>query len=185
MWPRSLAAFPMRAEGHVILVGLPGAGKSVVGRRVARRLGWPFLDFDTELERREGMSVERIFARHGEEYFRSRELALTGELIGRPPMVLAPGGGWIAVPGAVDLLRPPGVLVYLATSPALALRRTARSRRVRPLLRTPDPLVSMGRLLAERAPAFARADVELDTEALDVAQLTDKVVRLAAPVEGV
>ena len=82
----------LQIDGHLVLVGLPGSGKSTVGRAVAKRLSRPFLDFDAELERRAGISVARIFAERGEAAFRGLEYSLTQELAAAPPMVLAPGG---------------------------------------------------------------------------------------------
>src|SRR5687767_1646822 len=138
-------------DGHIVLIGLPGAGKSTIGRSVADRLGRPFLDFDTEIERREGLSVARIFAERGEPAFRTLEVALTRELVAAPPMVLAPGGGWVTNPGVIDLLRPPARIVHLRVSPTEAVRRLSRARIVRPLLLGPDPQAVMHDLWDRRA----------------------------------
>ena len=81
---------------HIVLVGLPGSGKSTVGPLLAEQLGAPFMDLDAEIERRQRMSVSEIFASVGEEAFRAMERAMTQELVTRPPMVIAPGGGWMA-----------------------------------------------------------------------------------------
>jgi shikimate kinase len=159
---------------HVILVGLPGSGKTTVGRELARRLGRPFLDFDEEIERREGAPVSHIFARRGEAHFRRLEQALTHEVrdagVG---MVLATGGGWVTVPEVVGLLRPPGAVIYLVVAPATALRRMGALRDRRPLLANPDPLATLERLLAERSRLYeAAADLVLDTEHLDIQRVT-------------
>lgn len=166
-------------DGHLVLVGLPGAGKSSVGRAVARRLGRPFLDFDAEIERRVGTTVAQFFGRHGEAAFREREVALTRELTAAPPMVLAPGGGWVTNPDVMELLRPPGRIVHLRVSPAEAMRRIARSRNVRPLLQEADPEAKMQQLWASRCALYGRADVELDVEGLTTQQVTEYVVELA------
>lgn len=84
-----------RGVPHAILIGLPGAGKSTVGRRVAKSLDREFLDFDDEIARREGKSVAEIFSESGERYFRTLEMELTRSLAARSGMILAPGGGWI------------------------------------------------------------------------------------------
>src|SRR5262245_821539 len=99
------------SKPHVILVGLPGAGNTSVGRAVAQQLGRAFLDLDEEIERREGRTVSQIFAESGEAYFRKKERHLTEELREAGLMVLAPGGGWIANADVVTMLRPPGRMI--------------------------------------------------------------------------
>jgi shikimate kinase len=166
------------APPHVILVGLPGAGKTSVGRAVAAQLGRRFLDFDEEIERREGQPVARIFAERGEAYFRGIERALTEEmrLVGAR-MVLAPGGGWITIPDVVGLLRPPGTVIYLAVRPETALERMGPLRSRRPLLAEPDPLAVLRRLLEQRGSLYlAAADIAIDTEPLDLQGVTRQVV---------
>jgi shikimate kinase len=166
-------------DGHIVLVGLPGSGKSTVGRAVAQRLRRPFLDFDNEIERREGVSVARIFAERGEPAFRALEIALTRELVAAPPMVLAPGGGWITNDGVVEMLRPPARIVHLRVSPAEALRRLSRARIVRPLLRGSDPRAAMQELWDRRAGLYSVADVEIDVELVDNQRVINAVVALA------
>ncbi len=165
--------------GHVVLVGLPGAGKSTVGRAVSKQLARPFLDFDIEIARRTGFCVAELFATRGEAEFRKLEVDVTKELAFSSGMVLAPGGGWITNPGVVDLLRPPGRVVYLRISPAEALRRLARARVARPLLLGPDPAGSMEQLWQTRAPLYAQADFEIDVEVNDSQRVIDLIVSLA------
>ncbi|MEJ7812110.1 MAG: shikimate kinase [Gemmatimonadaceae bacterium] len=163
----------------IVLVGLPGAGKSVVGQAVATRLGAPFLDFDAEIERRVGLSVADIFERRGEAYFRDRERDLTLEVSVAPARVLSPGGGWITDPTSVALLRPRSRIIYLQTPPATALARLGADRQARPLLRGPDPLGALSSLLASREALYRSADEVVDTEMLDLQHVTELVVRLA------
>lgn len=170
---------PHQIDGHLVLVGLPGAGKSTLGRAVAKCLGRPFLDFDHEIERRSGLSVSRFFAQRGEAAFRAMEVALTRELAAAPPMVLSPGGGWVTNPGIMALLRPPGRIIHLKVSPQEALRRLSRSRNVRPLLQQADPAVKIQALWDARAALYNMADAVLDVEVLSTQQLTDSVVALA------
>lgn len=154
----------MSVPRQVILTGLPGSGKSAVGRRLARRLGWDFIDLDQRIVAMAGRTIERIFAESGEERFRELEASATLELRGRDRLVLAPGGGWITRPETVSLLRPPACLVYLSVAPAVALRRLERSPVVRPLLSGPDPEAALQRLLKERQAVYETADVTVDAE---------------------
>lgn len=166
-------------DGHLILVGLPGAGKSTIGRAVARRLGRPFLDFDAEIESRTGSSVATIFAEQGEAAFRTMEVTLTRELAAAAPMLLAPGGGWVTNPGVVQLLRPPGRLVHLRISAAVAVRRLSKARVARPLLAGPDRADIMERLWLARAHLYGQADREIDVEVNDSQRVMNILVALA------
>jgi shikimate kinase len=163
---------------HLILVGLPGAGKSVVGMRAAEMCGRTFLDFDAEIERREGMPVSGIFAELGEHYFRSRERALTEELREIGGMLLSPGGGWITVPDVVALLRPPARLVYLQVTPETALKRMGKRQDQRPLLHA-NPLAELKRLYEARHLLYEGADAVIPSETLSFQQVTEMVVALA------
>ena len=146
---------------------------------MAEGLGRRFLDFDQEIERRAGCSIAELFRTRGEPAFRAFELDLTRELAGSAGMVLAPGGGWITVPGALELLRPPGVLVYLRASPEVVLERMGHSSSLRPLLSAPDPLAELRRLLAKREARYLLADHVLDVEHLELQHVISLVMRLA------
>ncbi|MBA2684911.1 MAG: shikimate kinase [Gemmatimonadaceae bacterium] len=160
-------------------MGLPGSGKSTVGRRVARRLGRPFLDFDSEIERREGKSIAQLFSESGETGFRALELALTVELSKSNGMILAPGGGWTTIPGATALLRPPARMIYLRVKAEVAIGRILRGRRIRPLLQTADPLETLRKLLAEREAGYLEADHVIDVEVVKSQHLIATIARLA------
>jgi len=161
---------------HTILVGLPGAGKSTVGGLLATKLARTFLDFDLEIERREGMPVTQIFGERGEAGFRELERKLTEELRDFGNMVLAPGGGWVADPTVVGLLRPPAKLVYLRVKPETALRRLAGEASARPLLNRPDPLGEINRLFEARKTAYQEADIEVGAELIAPEQITDEII---------
>ena len=166
---------------HLILVGLPGVGKTTIGRAAARRLGRKFLDFDEEIERRTGMDVREIFRLKGEEYFRAMEFALTRELSATGGMVLSPGGGWIAQPGSVELLRSNGRIIYLRASPEAVARRLRRVE-TRPLLAGRDPVIALRELYEKRVALYETAHVVLDTERLARQQLITRVVELGSTI---
>ena len=167
-------------KSHLVLVGLPGSGKTTVGKPVAEKLGCPFLDIDAEIERREGKTVREIFAELGEPHFRKREQQITREVRDKPPLVVAPGGGWVADPANIALLRPPARLVYLKVRPSVALARLGPFRGTRPLLSRPDPLAEIKRLLDERRAAYESADMAVDTELYDLQGVIDLVAELAS-----
>jgi shikimate kinase len=167
---------------RVVLVGFMAAGKTTVGRLLADRLGWRFVDFDEEIEGSAGRSIGRIFAEDGEAGFRAMEADLTERLAGQHGVVLAPGGGWITQRPLVERLRPGSCLIWLKVSAEEAVRRAEADPVVRPLLSTEDPLASARRLLAMREPDYAQADWVVDVEdrtPLDVAREISERLREA------
>lgn len=168
------------SKPHLVLVGLPGSGKSTVGLLLAQKLGRTFLDFDLEIERREGMPVSQIFGERGEAGFRQLERKLTEELKDLGNMVLAPGGGWIMDQEAVGLIRPPAVLVYLRVRPETALQRLGGVGGGRPLLNRPDPLGELVRLFEVRRALYQAADFEVGTELQTPEQVTHQIVEKLA-----
>lgn len=166
------------AMPHLILVGLPGAGKTTVGRAVAEHVGRSFLDFDEEIERREGMPISEIFGAKGEQHFRTLERRLTEELAATSGMIASPGGGWISNVDVVGLVRPPAKIVYLELRPETALARLGAQRSRRPLLMRADPLAELTRLLQQRRPAYMQADAIVNVELLSLQRVIDSVVAL-------
>lgn len=164
---------------HIVLVGLPGAGKSTVGPLAAAGLKCPFLDFDEEVVRREGMPVSELFLLRGERYFRRLERELTAEVRRKPPMVLAPGGGWVTDPDNVALLRPPSRIIHLRVSVEAALVRLGPQRALRPLLTGDNPSGRLAELQRTRAPAYGLADSAIDTEDIGPQQVASFVIELA------
>jgi shikimate kinase len=169
--------------GHVVLVGLPGAGKTTVGQALAARLGLPFIDFDLEIARRSGLTIPGIFATRGEPGFRALEAELTREVAAASPAVVAPGGGWAAQSGLVALLRPPAVLIHLRVTPATAIARMHHGVSERPLLAGADPVARAVTLWEMRREAYAQADFEIDTEVLGVQQVVERVLQLISRSE--
>ena len=164
------------SQPHLILVGLPGSGKSTVGALLAERLGRPLLDFDAEISRREGMSIPELFGQKGEGHFRELEHELTRELTELGGMILAPGGGWVTRPDNLRLLRPPGRLIYLRITTSVAVQRMGASTTDRPLLNRPNPRGELDRLLSARIGAYESADLVLNVDHLDPQQVTDRIV---------
>jgi shikimate kinase len=141
-----------------VLVGMMGAGKSSIGRRVAARLGIAFVDADVEIEEAAGMSIAEIFAAHGEPYFRAGEARVIARLLDHGPQVLATGGGAFMNEQTRANIRDRGVSVWLKAELDVLTRRLKR-RNDRPLLKTADPVATLANLLAERDPIYGEADV--------------------------
>ena len=140
-------------RGNLFLVGLPGAGKSTLGRQLARRLGKTFIDADAELERKLGVTIATIFEIEGEASFRDREEAALIELAAMTNIVLATGGGVVMRPANRERLKANGMVVYLHAPPATLYERTRRSRH-RPLLNTGDRAARLVELYAVRDPLY-------------------------------
>ena len=160
----------------LFLVGMMGAGKTTVGKRLARRLGWPFVDADRELEARLGVPVQTIFELEGEPGFRRREAALIDELTQRTDVVFATGGGAVLDAGNREALRTRGRVVYLRASVGDLWHRLRRDK-VRPLLRTADPRARIEELVARRDPLYREiAHLTIDTGRQPVEQVVDAIL---------
>ena len=146
----------------IVLVGLMGAGKSAIGRRLATRLGMPFVDADTEIERAAGCSIEDIFEIHGEEAFRDGERRVIARLLARPPHVLATGGGAFMDPETRAAVRARSISIWLRADLDLLTARVSR-RGNRPLLADGEPRPILQRLIGERYPIYAEADIVVDS----------------------
>ncbi|WP_230530344.1 shikimate kinase [Microvirga roseola] len=146
----------------VVLVGLMGAGKSTVGRRLAQTLQLPFRDADNEIEAAAGMSIPDIFSIHGESYFRDGERRVIARLLQDGPMVLATGGGAFMNEETRRNIAEHGVSVWLKANLDVLMRRV-RKRATRPLLQNPDPEGTMRRLMELRHPVYATADLTVDS----------------------
>lgn len=169
-----------RARGaHLILVGLPGAGKTTLGQLVADRLGSPFVDLDRLIEAAERRSIGEIFASDGEAHFRALERQATEYMVGADNSVLAPGGGWVTQPGLLARLRPPGRIIHLEVSPEAAVARMGNDIAARPLLSVSDPVAVVRGLAESRGAAYATADAALNTESLDLQALVEQIATLA------
>ena len=157
--PQGASALPR----SVVLVGLMGAGKSSVGRRLARALHAPFADADDEIVAAAGMGIPEIFAVYGEPVFRDLERRVVARLLGQPPMVLALGGGAFVDPATRALVKAVAASVWLRADLETLLGRTLRKRGTRPLLAAGDPRATLARLMGERYPIYAEADHAVET----------------------
>ena len=163
---------------HLIFVGLPGSGKSTVGRSVAERLSATFADLDKVVERQQGMPIDRIFAELGEVAFRRMEREAMGSLLEGEPCVLAPGGGWAAQPGEMERAKEHGLVVYLKTMITTAVERTAMHD-YRPLLMSDDRHERMRELLKEREPFYTMAHAEIDNASRALEDVVEEALVLA------
>jgi shikimate kinase len=150
-------------DRSIVLVGMMGVGKSSIGRRLGARLGVPFVDADTEIERAAGMSIADIFARHGEAAFRSGEARVIARLLNGGPQVLATGGGAVMNEATRALIKERGVSIWLSAELDLLLRRISKRKAERPMLQTDDPAVTLRELLASREPIYAQADITIQS----------------------
>lgn len=146
--------------GPIVLVGLMGAGKSTVGRRLAARLALPFVDADTEIEGAAGMSIPEIFAQYGEAYFRDGERRVIQRLIDGKPKIIATGGGAFVNDETRALILSDALAIWL-DAPVEVLADRVKRRDTRPLLRGKDPLIVLRELAAVRNPLYALAHLRI------------------------
>lgn len=165
---------------RIVLVGLPGSGKSTVGPLVASGLGWSFLDLDDEIVRATGRPIREIFAEEGESGFRARERAATVALAGCGPLVLAPGGGWMLDPANRAALGSVTEVVYLKVSPEVAATRMGGAAMGRPLLAGANPAHRLGELLAQREPTYLQANHTVSVDLLSPQEVAALIVALAS-----
>ncbi len=149
-------------ERPIVLVGLMGAGKSTIGRRLAAALRLPFHDADAEIETAAGCSITDFFERYGEPAFREGERRVIARLLSGPRHVLATGGGAFMDPTTRTLIKKMGFSVWLRADIGLLMERVSK-RPTRPLLKNSDPRGTMERLMAERYPIYAEADLTVDS----------------------
>lgn len=158
-----MEALRLRIDRPVALVGLMGAGKTTVGRRLAIALNLPFVDADAEIEKAAGLSIQEIFARHGEAEFRRGERSVIARLLSDPPHVLATGGGAFMDAGTRALMKQKAISIWLKAPLDVLLRRVEK-RDNRPLLQNGDPEQVMRELMERRYPIYAEADITVETD---------------------
>lgn len=164
------------AERAIVLVGLMGAGKTTVGRRLAQRLGLPFVDADSEIEKAAGETISEIFEHHGEAAFRDGERRVIARLLQNPRQILATGGGAFMDPETRANIAARGVSVWLKADLDVLLKRVSR-RGNRPLLKQDDPRVVMERLMALRYPVYAGADITVESVEGPHDQMVEEIIQ--------
>lgn len=162
-------------DRHIVLIGLMGAGKTSIGRLIARRLRMPFTDADAEIEKAAGLTIWEIFKVHGEQAFRDGERRIIARLLDLPPGVLATGGGAFMNAETRAAIRQKGVSIWLRADVATLYDRT-RKRRHRPLLNNEDPRGTLERLATLRYPIYAEADITIDTGAERPRETADRII---------
>ena len=163
----------------IVLIGLMGAGKTAVGRRLANRLELPFIDADSEIEVAAGASISEIFAEHGEAYFRQGERRVIARLLEAGPQVLATGGGAFMNPDTRANIKAGGLSVWLKAEIKVLLKRVGR-RDNRPLLAAGDPEKVMKKLMEERYPIYEEADVTVESRDVPHAVIVGAVIDAVA-----
>ena len=167
----------------IVLVGLMGAGKTSVGRRLAEKLRIPFVDADHEIEAAAGKSIKEIFADHGEPYFREGERRVIQRLIGNGAQVLATGGGAYMNDETRQRIQESGISVWLRASLPILMKRVMK-RQDRPLLQNDDPEAVMRGLIDKRYPVYALADVTVESRDVQHGQMVNDVIRALAQWHG-
>lgn len=169
---------PSSRKRVVALLGLRGAGKTTIGRRLARRRRCRFVELDREVERRAGLALGEIFSLHGEDYYRRLERETLTELLADDePAVVAVGGGLVTEPDTYALLCRSATTVWLKARPDDYWRRVLRQGDRRPIEQHPQAREALKQLVAQRDPLYARADVVIDTTTLPVSRVVDRLER--------
>ncbi len=174
----------------IVLIGMMGVGKSSIGRRLASRLRMPILAADSEIEKAAGMTISDIFARHGEAAFRSGEARVIARLLEGGPQVLATGGGAVMNADTRAAIKAKGVSIWLSADVDVLMRRIGKRKHERPMLQTDDPAVTMRRLLADRSPVYAQADLTVQSREVPHEAIVSEIVTAlaaflaAAPDQG-
>lgn len=166
-------------ERSIVLVGIMGCGKSTIGKRLAQRLGLDFVDADSEIERAANMSIAEIFAAHGEPYFRSGEERVIARLLREGPLVLATGGGAFMSTATRAEIAAHGLSIWLKVDFQTAMARVRR-RTTRPLLQTPDPEGTMRKLMADREPVYAKAELTVVSKEVPHDVVVDEILATLA-----
>lgn len=171
------ASRPRQATRPIVLVGLMGAGKSTVGRRLAARLRLPFADSDQEIELAAGLGIAEMFARYGEPPFRDGERRVIARLIDGSPKVIATGGGAFMNDATRALILDRATAIWLDADVAVLAERVARRAGTRPLLATGDPVATLAALAEARNPIYAHAHIHIRSRPQPHDAIVEEIVR--------
>lgn len=160
---------------NIVLIGFMGTGKSEVGKELAEKMGYAFIDTDDLIEKREGFSISDIFEKYGEPYFRKVESEIIEDISKKDRVVISTGGGAVINPKNRENLKTKGVIVCLTASPEVIHERTG-SFDNRPLLKTDDPYERIKGLLKEREPYYSQADITIDTSDMETSEIADIIL---------
>ena len=174
-----------RALGRrsLVMVGLMGCGKSSVGKRLALKLGLPFIDADEEIEQVAQKTINEIFADHGEAFFRDREGKVIARLLASGPQVLATGGGAFINPDTRAKIKESGITIWLKAELPVLLRRVGK-RDTRPLLKNGDPEAVMRALMAARYPIYAEADITIESKDVPHDSIVAEIIETLSQPSG-
>jgi XRE family transcriptional regulator, aerobic/anaerobic benzoate catabolism transcriptional regulator len=167
----------------IALIGLRGAGKSTLGRMLAKTIGWDFVELNKEIERQNGLSVAEIIALYGQEGFRRMEQTALGQLLARKePMVLATGGGIVSEPLTFDLILSSFYTIWLKAEPEEHMARVRKQGDLRPMADDRSAMAELRNILVSREPLYARAAATVDTAGLSVDGAAARLIDAVAPV---
>ena len=177
------ASAQRRSFAGIALIGLRGAGKSTLGRMLAKKIGWSFVELNKEIERQNGLSVAEIIALYGQEGFRRLEQAALGQLLARNElMVLATGGGLVSEPLTFDLILSSFYTIWLKAEPEEHMARVRRQGDLRPMADDRSAMAELRTILLSREPLYARASAVVDTSGLSVDAAAARLIEAVAPV---
>ena len=162
---------------NIVLIGLMGAGKSSVGKLLAEKLSYDFIDTDEYIEKQEQCAICDIFSNHGESYFRTLETNLISKLSDTYGKIISTGGGSVENPENLNNLKKTGIVVYLKATPSILFERI-KADNTRPLLKNNNPLQTLENLLQKREQNYLKANFVIDTTNKSITDITDEILRI-------
>jgi shikimate kinase len=166
---------------NITLVGFMGTGKTTVGRILARKLGYRFIDVDEEIEREQAVTISHIFSEMGEPYFRELEKNMIKTLSLKEGLIISAGGGAVVDESNIEAMKQGGALVCLTATPDEIMKRVGNSTN-RPLLKVPDPMAKIMELLSKREPYYLKADIIVDTTIKTPEEVAAEIIRLTSRI---